>query len=394
MAVTNSAFMTLPIPGVGTEQGPNYGFDINSCLTLIDQHDHSPGKGMQITPAGININVDLPFNANSATSLLNVVFNSQSTGATSTLQALSVAPGNEGPPLQDLWYTDSAGNKVQITSGGALAAVATTVNGISYALGTFSFRQTPDALPTTPANLDAGSVNIRPNIAATAFGVNLAPSSSIASQYTLTLPLPIAATAFVTQTASGILAGSIPTSGGIQLVNMGADSVGTTQLIDGSVTTPKYGTSSITLPKLAPLVFTAASFGPSTPSGAPTQWYAASGNSVTLGPGQWRLTGSVSWIGNTNFFNDTRFGWFGANGSNTPTTPAALTVASQQTGRLGQIFGLQIQGTNMFNYYADVPETIITLTAGSTTVFLDMFHGSFTGANFFYQGTISAEQIR
>lgn len=389
-----SVNMGLPVPPVGVESGPDYALDINTALTLIDQHDHTPGKGIQITPAGININTDLSFGNNSATGVLNVVLNTQASGATSTLQALSVAPGNEGPPLQDLWYTDSAGNKVQITSGGALAAVATTVDGISYALGTFSFRQSPDALPTTPANLDAGSVNIRPNVAATPFGVNLAPSNSVASQYTLTLPLPVAATAFVTQDSSGILSGSIPTAAGIQQSNLGLLSVGNPQLQADSVSTPQYVNSSITVNKLVGLVFNRAAWGPSAPSGAPTQWYAASGNSVSLGPGQWRLTGTVAWAGNTNFFNDTRFGWFGANGANNSTTPAALTVASLDGGRLGQIFGSQIQGTNMFNYYANAPETIITLSAGSTTVFLNMFHGSFTGAGFTYQGTIFAEQIR
>ena len=30
MAVTNSVNMGLPIPGVGTEAGPNYALDINS----------------------------------------------------------------------------------------------------------------------------------------------------------------------------------------------------------------------------------------------------------------------------------------------------------------------------------------------------------------------------
>ncbi len=392
MAVTNSPNMTLPVPSVGAELGPAYAFDINSCLTLIDSHDHSPGRGVQITPAGLNINVDLPFNGNSATSLSDVVFTTQAS-ATNTLQALSVAPGNEGPPIQDLWYTDSAGNKVQITSGGALAAVSTTVDGISYALGTFSFRQTPDALPTTPANLDAGTVTIRPNVAATPLGVALAPNAAIASQYTLNLPLPVANSAFVTQDPSGVLAGAVPVAAGIQQSMLANNSVGTAQIIDLDVTTAKINDAAVTIAKLAPIILTTASFGPSTPSGAPTQWYAATGNSVVLGAGQWKLTGTVRWTGSTNFFNDTRFGWFGANGANNSSTPAALTVASQQSGVLGQVFGSQIQGTNMLNYYASVPETIITL-ATPTTVFLDMFHGSFTGTGFTYSGNITAEQIR
>lgn len=205
MAVTISPNMTLPIPGVGTEQGPNYAFDVNASLTLIDQHDHSLGRGIQITPAGMDINVDLSFNDNSAVSLLNVAFVSQST-ATTVLQALSVAPGSESPAIQDLWYTDSMGNKVQITSGGELAPVTASIEGITYASGTFFFKETQSSLPTTPANLDAGSVTVRPNTALTANGVIITPPSGISSLYNVALPLLPGATALMTLDPSGNMA--------------------------------------------------------------------------------------------------------------------------------------------------------------------------------------------
>jgi hypothetical protein len=211
--------MNLIIPGVGAEAGPDYALDVNSSLTLIDQHDHSIGKGVQITPAGININTDLPFNSNSALSLLNVAFTSQST-ATTTLQALSVAPGGESPAIQDLWYTDSMGNKVQITSGGELAPVTAEVSGITYASGTFSFRDTQDSLPTTPANLDAGSITIHPTTptGATQGATLTLPSSLPSSVYDLTLPLVPSSstgTSFLTIDSSGNIVGSVPENQGI-----------------------------------------------------------------------------------------------------------------------------------------------------------------------------------
>ncbi len=268
------------------------------------------------------------------------------------------------------------------------------MQGISYALGTFSFDQTQDGFPTTPANLDAGSITIRPNTALTPFGVELAPSGGISSQYTLTLPLPVAQTSFVTQDPSGVLSGSIPTSGGIQQTNMAANSVGTAQIIDLNITTDKYAAQSVTLPKLAPIVNTANSFGPSNIPSTAAQWYTITGNSMTLGPGQWRLTGNVSWATTGNQIDGLRFGWFGANGNNTNTTPTSLTIASRQSGRLGELKGIAIVGTNLLYYFANAPETIITLGAASTVVYLNMAHDSATGTNMQYQGSVYAEQIR
>lgn len=390
MSITNSPNMNLPVPGVGTETGPDYAFDINTCLTLIDTHDHTPGRGVRITPPAININVDLPFNSNSATSLLNIVFNSQA-AATDVLQAMSVAPGSEGPPLQDLWYTDSAGNKVQITSGGQLAAVSTTVQGISYALGTFSFRQTQDSLPTTPANLDAGSVTIRPAIALTPFGVTLAPSLGISSQYTLTQPLPVAATAFLTLDSSGTIAGSIPTSGGIQQANLAANSVGTAQIIDANVTTSKIADGAVTLPKLSAINIVSTqipNFSIATTAGV---WHALSNNSISITAGTWRLTGGIQYSG-SNQANIIKTGYFGANGNNTNTTPAVIAGSpTVLTGRTGQIDNCQ-STANFPNYMAYSPDTIITVST-TTTIFLDAFSTS-TGLAMVLNGFLSAEQLR
>lgn len=188
MAFTLSPNMALSIPSVGSEPGPNYAIDINNCLTTLDQHDHSPGRGVMITPAGININVDLAINSNNLVGAGSLSFTALS-AATSTTQALSVAPGSESPAIQDLWYTDSAGNKVQITSNGQVFATIANIPGESYnpVTGVFTWKQ--GAGSTTPANFDIGSVTIRPNIAATSNGITISPPAAIASQYTLTLPL-------------------------------------------------------------------------------------------------------------------------------------------------------------------------------------------------------------
>lgn len=213
MAFTLSPNMNLPIAGVGTEAGPNYGFDVNASFTLLDQHDHSPGRGIQITPAGLNINAALSMQGNNLIATNSIIFQAQS-ASDSDLLSLYVAPGDESPtPISDLWFTDGVGNQIQITSNGEVNATIASIPGESFAFGTFFWKQ--GAGSTTPANFDIGSITIRPNVAATTFGVMLAPPSGISSQYTINLPLLPASPAFLTIDNVGVISASPLLAGGI-----------------------------------------------------------------------------------------------------------------------------------------------------------------------------------
>lgn len=207
--------MNLIIPGVGTEAGPTYAFDVNSSLTLIDQHDHSPGKGVQITPAGININAPLDFQSNNAINVNTIGFIALGS-PNSLIRSLSVAPGS-GTAASDLFFTDGSGTSIQVTKSGIVNSTATSIPGESYAAGTFIWTQTQSSLPTTPANFDIGSITLRPNIAATAFGVTLSPPAAISTAYTLllpTLPAPTS-TYFLTLDNVGNIVAGVNKSHGI-----------------------------------------------------------------------------------------------------------------------------------------------------------------------------------
>lgn len=180
MSILLSPNMNLPVPSVGSEDGPDYAFDINNCMTLIDRHDHTPGNGVLITPAAISINATLPFNDFPVTLLEYVNFQPQPS-VTTTLDSLSVAPASS---IDELWYTDSNGNSTQITKNGTVNVVASSIPGESYVAGTFIWTQTQSALPTTPANFDIGSIILRPNTASTTNGVTLVPPSSVATSFT------------------------------------------------------------------------------------------------------------------------------------------------------------------------------------------------------------------
>ena len=114
MTVTTSN-MSLILPDVGITIGTTWATYLNAALTTVDSHDHSTGKGIKITPAGLNISSDLAFGSNNATGVRSIrLLNSTFTAAGADLACL-YAQGNE------LYYRDGSGNTVQITSGGAIS---------------------------------------------------------------------------------------------------------------------------------------------------------------------------------------------------------------------------------------------------------------------------------
>lgn len=250
MASTLSSNMNLIIPTVGQEPGPTYAFDLNASLTLIDSHDHSPGRGVQITPAGLNINTDLSIESNSLTDVLTLVFGS-SASASTTAMSLSVAPGGESPQQQDLWYTPDTGVPIQITKNGQVNVVASSIEGESYAAGTFFWTQAQDSLPTTPANFDIGSITIRPTTPLTAFGVKLNPNSGISSQYDINLPLLPVSTSFLTLDSSGNMNASIPIANGITAANIANQTITATQIANQTITGAQIADHTITSLQLA-----------------------------------------------------------------------------------------------------------------------------------------------
>jgi len=65
--------MSLNEPSVGVTAGPTWATETNANWELLDAHDHTSGKGVQLTPSALNINADMEFNQNSATELKNAV---------------------------------------------------------------------------------------------------------------------------------------------------------------------------------------------------------------------------------------------------------------------------------------------------------------------------------
>lgn len=246
--------MGLPNPIPGQDSGPDYADNLQSSLNIIDQHNHTSGNGIQITPAGLNINADLPFGSNSIVSLKSAVFTQQI--SLSTPNAAFV--GTDG----NLYFNDGNGNpSIQITAGGLVNA---TSSGISSGSATASFVSSVlvvNAASNTPANIQGGSILIGNNVAASKF-LTLSPPAALAANYTITFPLAPAVQNIVTLDAAGNLAavwnvdGSTinisannlqVANGGITQAKLASNSVGTAQIIDASVTLPKLAALSYQL---------------------------------------------------------------------------------------------------------------------------------------------------
>lgn len=195
-----SANMMLPIPVVGVDPGPDYALNIDGCLTLLDSHDHTIGKGVQITPAALNLNTDVSFLGNNAINLRSSRYSAQ-------LSPLSLAAdvGCVYVSGLDLYFNDISGNQIRITQGGSVNGSTGTITGLpsgtasaAYNSGTFIFQRATN----TAANIDGASYVLRNNLVSSK-GLTLSPPNAMAADYGIILPLLPAIKGIVTLNSSG-----------------------------------------------------------------------------------------------------------------------------------------------------------------------------------------------
>lgn len=197
--------MNLPIPVIGTDPGPDWASNINGSLTIIDQHDHTPGNGVPITPSGMNINMNLSLNSNSLTLVKSIDFSSNLSLLT-TIDSLYVSD-------VDLYYNDGNGNQIRLTQSGGVVGSPGSISGLAspasatYVSGSSTFVWQSNA--NTPANLDAASVIFR-NLVTSSPGLTLSPPT-LSTNYSLVLPLLPSTTSFLILDPAGNMSGYIST---------------------------------------------------------------------------------------------------------------------------------------------------------------------------------------
>jgi hypothetical protein len=186
--MTTTANMGLSLPSPGVDEGPGWAEQLNDSLSLVDLHNHTAGKGTKIPVAGLDLQADLTINSNSHTDVKSVKFTSQSSSLTTT-NAVYVVNG-------ELYFSDSGGTNVQITSGGSLNLASTGTIGGDYAqVGVNATVTYSDTTKTYSFLQAAGSTakmySAKISLADSAGGSNavgIIPPVGLASGYDLTLP--------------------------------------------------------------------------------------------------------------------------------------------------------------------------------------------------------------
>lgn len=217
--------MQLPNPVPGVDPGPDYAQNLQSSLNIIDQHNHTAGQGVQIQPAGLNINSDLPFNGNNAIALRSVRFLSQSAPIPNTSPDVGClyVSGNE------LWFNDyNGGNQVQITTNGQINATSSGISSgtasASFSAGTLVVKSSS----TSYANIDVQSV-VLANAGNLSNQLTLL-SPTLSSSFDLTLPSVPSALSILTVDASGNMGYTMNATSanpvGAAMSSAGADPIG------------------------------------------------------------------------------------------------------------------------------------------------------------------------
>ncbi len=298
---TSNMGLVLPVPTV--ELGPAWAAELNNALQLVDAHDHSAGKGVQITPAGINITADLPMMSNNLTQVRSTRYISNS--------APLVASGSDVLAVYvsgvDLYYNDGSGNQVRITQGGSVTGSAGTITGLPSGTasasfvagtGTFEFLQAT----STAANMDAGTYILRyPGSYPTPSGnyIALQAPSSLASGYALFLPpLPAANNTLLSIATTGVISASLVLDGTtigisgstIGVIGVPALAITTAMIANQAVTAAKIANNTITLSQVALTTLNSGSYTPFTANianantfTAGTSWFSRVGNVITCG---------------------------------------------------------------------------------------------------------------
>lgn len=108
-------YMGLTLPVVSVTLGPAWATQLNAALDVIDEHDHTTGKGQAIVVAALDIDDDLPMNGFRLQDLPSLQLNSLANPVSGVGYENSLSSDTG-----DLYWTNGAGTAIQITSGSSI----------------------------------------------------------------------------------------------------------------------------------------------------------------------------------------------------------------------------------------------------------------------------------
>jgi len=212
--------MNIVVPTVGVELGPQWAIDINNAFVTVSSHNHSPGQGNQITPAGMLISQDLSFLGNNATQLNTARFNNLASLVSGGLNV-----GCVENYLGDLWYVNAAGVPIQITVGNAISGSPGNISGLSapasvvYSSPTFAFRSGINI----PGNIDFASAIFR-NLTTGSFGLTVSVPT-LSANSGLILPVANGTPSFLQIDATGTITPGAALANGITGSNISLQTI-------------------------------------------------------------------------------------------------------------------------------------------------------------------------
>lgn len=186
MASYPNMILTLPDPSVTL--GPTWAANINTAFGVVDNHDHSSGKGLAVPVAGLNINADLTFQSNRALALKTARFTSQASQPVALTDKLQLYVY-----LNELYYQDGNGTSVQLTNNGALGGSGGTIGGLAGTTAAATYSDLTKTFSFTQTSVKAakgyfGDLSIADISVDNGNAVTFKAPASLAGVYTLTLP--------------------------------------------------------------------------------------------------------------------------------------------------------------------------------------------------------------
>jgi len=208
MATTKTQYMGLIIPDL-SEPGPAWATELINALETFSSHNHTPGAGALIPISALEITQDINFNNYNINALRALRLNNNSATLTTPLDYNCIYTYGG-----DLYYNNSTGFPIQITSGNSINASSLGGIGGDYVGSTalelysasnesFKFWSNTDIF----AKIECGPITIRGTTGANAPGVILQAPAGLSSSYNIVLPSSAPQSLkLMTMDASGIMA--------------------------------------------------------------------------------------------------------------------------------------------------------------------------------------------
>lgn len=200
--------MSLVYPVNGDTQD-TWGVVLNALLQLVENHDHTSGKGEPITGAALSIDQDISWGQHAITAVTALELAEVAASAvTAYSDALYVDSSDH-----NLYFRNQGGTDVKITDGNTLnVSIVGGIGGdyssvgalLSYDDATKRYLLQQEGSPKPWAGLATGDIDLYQKAASITNKVTLKSPSSLAASYTVTLPTAVpAATSPIFLTSGG-----------------------------------------------------------------------------------------------------------------------------------------------------------------------------------------------